>query len=72
VWLLAQGRTATGLAQMTSYSAYWTGQIAKRYNAEGPDGLRNRRYTTSHRTPPVISARAAGGAARGARGGGGT
>jgi hypothetical protein len=53
--LLGQGRTATELAGVTGYSAYWIGQIAKRYNRGGPAGMRNRRHKTSYRTPPVLS-----------------
>ena len=30
---------------MTGYSAYWIGQIAQRYNTDGPDGVRDRRHT---------------------------
>jgi hypothetical protein len=49
VWLLSQGRTGREVASVTGYSPYWIGQIAKRYNAEGPTGMRNRQYTHSHR-----------------------
>jgi hypothetical protein len=55
LWLLAQGRTATELSAVTGYRAYWIGQIAKRYNDEGPAGMVNRRHTTSYRPPPVLS-----------------
>ena len=55
LWLLAQGRTATELSGVTGYRAYWIGQIAKRYNEQGPDGMHNRRHTTSYRPPPVLS-----------------
>jgi transposase len=55
LWLLAQGRTATQLSAVTGYRASWIGQIAKRYNAEGPDGMVNRRHTTSYRPPTVLS-----------------
>ena len=43
LWLLAGGMTATTLAAVTGYSAYWIGQIARRYNRDGPDGVRDRR-----------------------------
>jgi transposase len=43
LWLLAQGHPAYEVAQLTGYSAYWIGQIARRYNAEGEEGLRNHR-----------------------------
>src|SRR5260370_28284462 len=55
LWLLAQGRTATELSAVTGYRAYWIGQIAKRYNKEGPAGVVNRRPTTSYRAPPGLS-----------------
>jgi transposase len=55
LWLLSQGRTGREVATVTGYSPYWIGQIAKRYNTEGPNGMRNRRHTTSHRAPPALT-----------------
>jgi transposase len=55
LWLLSQGHTAVQVAAVTGYSAYWIGQLAKRYNAQGPAGMYNRRHTSSHRTPPAVS-----------------
>jgi transposase len=55
LWLLAQGRTATELSAIIGYRAYWIGQIAKRYNEQGPAGMQNRRHTMSYRPPPVLS-----------------
>lgn len=55
LWLLAQGRLAKDIAQSTAYSRYWIGQIAKRYNAEGSEGMHNRQYTHSHRAAPLLS-----------------
>src|SRR5260370_38207010 len=52
LWLLAQGRTATELAGVAGYSAYWIGQIAKPYNERGPAGLPKRPPTTSRPEPP--------------------
>lgn len=37
LWLLASGMTAAAVAAVTGYSAYWIGQIAQRYNTDGPD-----------------------------------
>jgi transposase len=54
LWLLSQGHTAVQIAAVTGYSAYWIGQLAKRYNTEGPAGMHNRRHSTSHRTPPTV------------------
>jgi transposase len=56
LWLLSRGRLAKDIAEGTGYSRYWIGQIAKRYNAEGADGMRNRQYTYSHRASPLLSA----------------
>jgi len=54
LWLLAQGRTATELAGVTSYSAYWIGQLTKRYNERGPAGMHNRQHTTSRRATRAL------------------
>src|SRR5260370_18536563 len=55
LWLLAKGQTARAIAVSTGYSPYWIGQIAKRYNAEGPAGMSNRQYTHSHPSAPLLS-----------------
>ncbi len=55
LWSLAQGHTATELSRVIGSRAYWIGQIAKRYNEQGPEAMRNRRHTTSYRPPPVLS-----------------
>jgi transposase len=44
------------VAESTGYSPYWIGQLAKRYNREGPAGMRNRARTDSYRRPPLLSA----------------
>src|SRR5690348_1747829 len=50
LWLLARGFTAKAIAHITGYSAYWIGQIARRYNAHGPDGVKDqRRLSRPHR-----------------------
>lgn len=51
LWLLSRGFTATTIAVMTGYSAYWIGHIARRYNTEGADGVRDRRHRTRTGTP---------------------
>jgi transposase len=56
LWLLARGQTAMAIADSTGYTPAWIGQIAKRYNAQGPDAMRNRRHTTSWRAPRMLSA----------------
>src|SRR5260221_12241801 len=55
LWLLAQGRTATELSAVIGYPADWIGQIAQRYNEQGPDGMQNRRHTTSYPPPPGLA-----------------
>jgi transposase len=54
LWLLSQGHTAVSVSAVTGYSAYWIGQIAKRYNTDGPEAMRNRRQTDSYRPPPAL------------------
>jgi transposase len=51
LWLLARGLTATAVAAVTGYSAYWIGQIARRYNMAGPDSMRDQRHHTRARHP---------------------
>jgi transposase len=55
LWLLAKGQTATTIAESTGYNRGWIGQIAKRYNTEGPAGMVNRQHTTSWRAPRMLS-----------------
>lgn len=55
LWLLAKGQTAREIAESTGYSRYWIGQVARRYNQEGPAGMQNRRSTHSHRAQPLLS-----------------
>src|SRR5262249_41503962 len=55
LWLLSRGQTARQVALSTGYSPYWIGQLAKRYNREGPTGMRNRARLTSHRQAPLLS-----------------
>jgi transposase len=43
LWLLARGFTAKAIARVTGYTAYWIGQIARHYNALGPQGVKDRR-----------------------------
>jgi transposase len=56
LWLLARGQLAKDIAQSTGYNRAWIGQIAKRYNEQGPAGMVNRQHTTSWRAPRMLSA----------------
>jgi transposase len=55
LWLLSRGQTAKAVAESTGYAAYWIGQLAKRYNAEGPEGMHNRQHTAARRMPTLLS-----------------
>jgi transposase len=51
LWLLAQGHPAYQVAQMTGYSAYWIGRVARRFNEEGEAALVDHRKAP-HWHPP--------------------
>jgi transposase len=55
LWLMARGQTATASADSTGYTRAWIGQIAKRYNEQGPGAMVNRQHTTSWRAPRMLS-----------------
>jgi transposase len=55
IWLLKQGHAAYEVARMTGYSAYWIGQIARRFNDEGEGRLVNHRKR-SHPSPHALLA----------------
>src|SRR5919202_1521920 len=44
IWLLAQRRPTSEIAAVTGYSPDWIRTILQRYNADGPDGLGDRRH----------------------------
>ncbi len=55
IWLLAQGHPAYRVAAMTGYSAYWIGQLARRYNAGGAEALRDQRHVIRAHRPPLLN-----------------
>ena len=55
LWPLAKGQTAAAVAESTSSSRSWIGQLVRRYNAQGPEAMRNRQYTHSHRPALLLS-----------------
>src|SRR5258705_3204951 len=75
LWLLARGLTATVIASITGYSAYWIGRIARRYNQQGPEGVKDLRHQSRPSIPllsaaqqdALVAALAAGGAPEGDR-----
>lgn len=56
IWLLAQGHPASAVARMTGYSAYWIGQLARRFNDEGAEGLVNHRRQTRANPHALLTA----------------
>src|ERR687886_1939029 len=47
LWLISLGKTTTEVMEATGYSRGWIQQLARRYNASGPEALGDRR----HRNP---------------------
>src|ERR671933_1584848 len=47
LWLISRGKTTTQVMEATGYSRGWIQQLARPYNAYGPQALGNRR----HRNP---------------------
>ena len=43
VWLLSLGRSEREVAQVTGYGRRWVGEVARRYDEDGPGGLGDRR-----------------------------
>src|SRR3954449_3669118 len=43
VWLLSRGRSEREVAQVTGYGRRWVGEVARRHDEGGPDGLGDRR-----------------------------
>src|SRR3954451_18821885 len=43
VWLLSRDRSEREVAQVTGYGRRWVGEVARRYEEGGPDGLGDRR-----------------------------
>jgi transposase len=44
VWLISEGRTTGEVMEVTGYSRGWIQQLARRYNADGPQALGDRRH----------------------------
>ena len=43
VWLLSLGRSEREVAPVTGYGRRWVGEVARRYDEDGPGGLGDRR-----------------------------
>src|SRR3954471_11745131 len=68
VWLLSRGRGEREVARVTGYGRRWVGEVARRYEEGGPDGLGDRRRGGGAGGP---GRRGGGDRGRGAAGGGG-
>jgi|SRR5215210_2479471 len=44
LWLISQGKTTTQVMEVTGYSRGWIQQLTRRYNADGPQALGDRRH----------------------------
>src|SRR3954454_16788475 len=44
LWLISQGKTTRQVMEATGYSRGWIQQLARRYNADGPKALGDRRH----------------------------
>ena len=44
VWLISEGKTTRQVTEVTGYSRGWVQQLARRYNAGGPEALGDRRH----------------------------
>jgi transposase len=51
VWLLSQGRSEREVARVAGYGRRWIAEIARRYNADGPKGLGDRRHANAGAKP---------------------
>src|ERR671912_417986 len=44
LWLISLGKRTTQVMEVTGYSRGWIQQLARRYNASGPEALGDRRH----------------------------
>jgi transposase len=44
LWLISEGKTTTQVMEVTGYSRGWIQELARRYNAEGPEALGDHRH----------------------------
>src|SRR5689334_17434473 len=52
IWLLSRGRSEREVARVTGYGRRWVGEVARRYDEGGPDGLGDRRRGNAGARPP--------------------
>jgi transposase len=56
VWLIARGHHLPEVAQLVGYTPNWVRMILRRYNAQGPAGLVDRRHTNPGQRPLLTPA----------------
>src|SRR3954447_15410922 len=71
VWLLSRDRSEREVAQVTGYGRRWVGEVARRYEEGGPDGLGDRRRGDAGARPLLGGEGGAGGGGGGGGGGAG-
>lgn len=54
VWLVADGYRVPEVAALVGYTANWVREIVRRYNADGPAGITDRRHANPG-APPLLS-----------------
>lgn len=57
LWLVARGRHVPEVATLVGYSPNWVRTIIRRYNAEGPGGVADRRHANPGQPPLLDPAR---------------
>lgn len=53
IWLLASGKVSQEVAAVTGYGVQWIRTLARRYNAQGPSGLGDKRHANPGRPGPL-------------------
>lgn len=56
LWLISQGKTQAETAQLVGFCERWVQEIVKRYNAEGPAAMRDRRHEHPGAAPALDDA----------------
>src|SRR3712207_4005471 len=56
IWLLASGRSLREVAAVMGYSTRWLREVVRRYNADGPEGLGDRRHGNRGAAPLLDAA----------------
>jgi transposase len=59
IWLLRQGYSDSDVAQVMGYSGRWVGELVRRYNEDGLEGLTDRRHGNAGAKPLLSEAQRA-------------